>query len=116
MNSKRPNDSDQLLADTFHNWNNGDPAQFARAAAAAARRRHRRRRAAAAAAGCAALMAVAAIAFRPPPPAPIAHVTSVPAPAYEVISDAELLSALRDRPLVAVKRENGSNEFVLVGQ
>ena len=108
---------DRLLAETFHgNWEEGVGAQFARRAAAHARNRRRRRQAGAAATAIVALLILTSLALRQPPVTPASGSPPASTPAYEVISDAELLAELRDRPLVVVKRANGANDFVLVGQ
>lgn len=114
-------DEARLIADVFHDdWDGGAPAQFARAAAAHARKRTRARRALIAGAASAAVLAAAVVAFVPrtPPPAPIAQ--SSPQPkiprGYDIASDAELLAALSDRPVVMVKRRDGTNEFLLIGE
>src|SRR5438132_1576136 len=106
----------KLIAETFHaDWSSGRPAEFARAAAAHARRRHVVRRTVATAAACAAIALVGIVTTLRKTPA------SAPAPrppsfasvhGYEIISDAELLSQLHDRPLLVVKNENGAREFV----
>jgi hypothetical protein len=51
-----------------------------------------------------------------PPVTPRVTEVALPARPYEIISDAELLMALRDRPIAVVKRNDGSNEFVLIGE
>ncbi len=106
----------KLVAELFHeNWAGGPVSDFARIAAAHARRRRRLRQslvAASAVTGFAALIAVAL--FHRPPVAPIA-VPPRAAPAYEIISDDELLAHLRDRPLLVLRKENGGREFVVLG-
>src|SRR5687768_14739777 len=102
MNSRDRKD-DRLLADTFHeNWESGVPAQFARAAAAHARNRRRRRHALG---SITAIAAVVVFVFhdksQPSPPLAPAPSTAANVAAtrgYEIISDAELLAQLRDRP------------------
>ena len=121
---------DALLADSFHEaWTSGAPAEFARAAARSARRRRAGFRAAAISATFATVALAWAVFVRPAsrpssvPPAPsrTAAVESAPARApapaargYEIISDEELLAQVRDRALLAVTRENGRREIVVL--
>jgi hypothetical protein len=112
MNSRRDRET-RLLAGVFHDeWMEGVPANFARLAAAHARRRRRLR---VLALGSASLTVATALALaffsahaNRPAPAPR------PAKGYAIISDDQLLSELRDRPLLVVKKENGTREFVLL--
>ena len=120
MNDSRPDEA-RLIADLFHDdWNEGAPAQFARTAAAHARKRTHARRALVAGAASAAVLALAVVALfpRPRPAAPVAQSPREPkiTPGYEIASDAELLATLSDRAVVMVKRRDGTNEFVLIGQ
>src|SRR5687768_4640782 len=114
-------DEARLIADIFHDdWDEGAPAQFARAAAAHARQHKRKRRALVAGGASVAVLAVAAVAFfpRPHPTAPVTHSPREPkiTRGYEIASDAELFAALSDRTVVMVKRRDGTNEFVLIGE
>ena len=114
-------DEARLIADIFHDdWDGGAPAQLARVAAAQARKRTRARRALVAGAASAAVLALAVVAFFPRqrPAAPVAPSPHAPKSTrgYEIASDAELLAALSDRAVVMVKRRDGTNEFVLIGQ
>jgi len=110
--SERP---DRLLAETLHDgWDDGPGAAFAQQAAALARRRRRARQTlVAAGTAAAATLVLSGLWLRPEPvhslPPPTAAV-----PAYEVISDEQLLAQLRDRPLLVLPRENGTREFVLL--
>src|SRR5687767_5947297 len=120
MNKSTRND-ERLLAETFHeNWASGAAAQFARAAAAHARNRRRSRKAIHIAAG-AALLALGFFAARErsQPRATVAHarpaaVATAAPRGYEIISDDELLAQLRDRPVLAVQRPNGTREIVVL--
>jgi hypothetical protein len=112
MNSRRDRET-RLLAGVFHGeWTQGAPATFAHAAAALARRRCRLRVLALGSAGLAVATALALALFS-------AHANRAPlaprtAKGYAIISDDQLLSELRDRPLLVVKKENGTREFVLL--
>jgi hypothetical protein len=111
----------KLLAETFHgDWSGGVAGRFALRAAAHARRQRTLRRALAVA-GASAVVAVVAFFTRSEPPAVRAPITraselkqTAPARGYEVISDEELLSQLRDRPLLVVKTQTGGKQFVLL--
>jgi hypothetical protein len=118
--NKSTRKDERLLAETFHeNWESGATAQFARAAAAHARHR-RRTRQVLASAGTVATLALAIFVtrerVRPP-----AVALAVPAAAttaaqrgYEIISDDELLAQLRDLPVLAVQKANGTREVVVL--
>jgi hypothetical protein len=117
MNEPRNRD-EKLLAETFHgDWNDGAAAQFARAAAASARRRRQMQKMLV---GAGAAVVVAGTAFVALPSRHPAHrplETAAAAPrGYEIISDAELLSELRDRSVVMIKKENGVRDFVVAGR
>jgi hypothetical protein len=112
---------ERLLAETFHeNWESGATAQFARAAAAHARNRRRARHATATLAGLAVLacgLFVARDRFAPRvviAQAQRSPVAATPTRGYEVISDDELLAQLRDRPVLAVQKPNGTREIVVL--
>jgi len=113
MNNPREQ-TDKLLAELFHeDWSNGPAADFARGAAAHARRRRLRSiTAAGVTTGLAAILAF--ILMHQPRPPHLVGSAVRPIAAYEILSDAELLTQLRDRPLLIVQRENGTNEFVLL--
>lgn len=68
--------------------------------------------AAAGAAGLA-LVFVFGLSHRPSSPSAVVQKPNPP-PAYEVISDAELLAQLHDRPLLVLEKQNGAKEFVLL--
>ena len=109
----------KLLAEAFHDdWSHGAPARFALTAAAHARRRRRLQAVAATLAACSiiAMVALLMVRHRPALPPPVARIIAAkPAsPAYEIISDEELISQLRDRPLLVLKTQNGGNHFVLL--
>jgi hypothetical protein len=113
----------RLLAETFHgDWSEGVPASFARAAARVARRRASARHALGASL-VAVLMLAAAFAFfrrsaspaRPEVQAMAAAAQAgAPASGYEILSDDELLAQVRDRPLLAVRRADGTREIVVL--
>jgi len=105
----------KLLTEIFHEeWSGGAPAGFARDAAALVRRR-RRLRHSLVAAGTAAAVAVLTLVLSRPAPEHFRQ-RSLPQaePAYEIISDDELLAQLSDRPLLAMRTESGTREFVLL--
>lgn len=118
--SDRNDVHDKLLAGAFHDdWASGSAAELARTAAAHARRRQRTRRALASAGAGVAVLAVGFLALRPVPRAPVAPAAVAPAPAvaargYEIISDADLMTQLRDRSLLVVQKQNGSREYTLL--
>jgi hypothetical protein len=120
MNKPR-DDYTELLAETLaDDWANGPTAGFARRAAAKARNR-RRRRIAASVAGSAAVLAMALFVSlrRPPAPPPeraaiSQRITAAAKPGYEIISDDELLTQLRDRPVLALKNADGTRELVML--
>ncbi len=89
---------------------------MARRAAAHARLRLRTRQAATGAVAAAAIAVTATLLFpwRQPSPLPIAPIATVAKPAYEIISDDELLATLRDRPLLVLPQENGGKKIVLL--
>lgn len=116
-----PHDRDEkLLAGAFHDdWIGGSAAEFARAAAALARRRRTLRRAMAVTTVAAAAIAAVFVALRPPPasltPAPDpTTVTTLPRPAYELISDDELLSRVHDLPMLVVRKPDGTKQITLL--
>jgi hypothetical protein len=117
--TKRPDPRETLLAETFQggDWADGPAGGFARRAAAAARRRRFVRGtivASGAAAGIAAAVMFALLHRPTEPPFAAPPAITATAPAYEIISDDELLAQLRDRPVLTVKRENGTREIVLL--
>ncbi len=114
--NKNDDPESRLLAETFHDdWESGPTAAFARTAAAHARRRRRLRASLLAAGTAAGLIAVLATVLRQPPKPPqVAAIAAKPAPAYEIISDDELLARLQDRPLLTVKKPDGTREFILL--
>ena len=114
--SKKHDQREKLLAELFcDDWAGGPAGGFARVAAAAARRRRHLRQTLL---GASATVIIAAIFVS----TGVRHAGTVAAtvtppksaPAYEILSDDELLVALRDRPLLVVRRENGTREFVLL--
>ena len=107
----------KLLADAVHgDWAEGPVADFARQAAAHARGRRRLRYSLQAVGATACLLAFVSAIFshQPEPSRFSAKSQGHKTPAYEIISDDALLAELHDRPLLAVKNENGMREFVLL--
>lgn len=113
--SNKPDPRTQLLAETFHgDWVDGAAGAFARQAAQAARS-HRRRRQTVLLAGTVAALAAAFVFSRPPTAsAPRVHPAGPAAPAYEVISDDDLIATLRDRPLLVTRKANGAKQIVVL--
>lgn len=105
------NNRDHLLADTLAEGNGG---AFARAAAARVRRQRRLRRAAVAAG----MLLVAGAGWhalqRPAPRPSLAAVT--PAPRLEIMSDQELLTALRGQPVLFLKSDARITGVVFVSE
>ncbi|MDO8542722.1 MAG: hypothetical protein Q7S40_19955 [Opitutaceae bacterium] len=116
MNRKPERDA-KLLAELFHdNWSAGPAADYARAAAAIARRRRQLRRTLAAGASAAAVAALW-MAVSSPRQAIPTQLPAAPQPVtrgYEIISDEELLGQLRDRPVLVVRKPNGTREITLL--
>ena len=119
MNDPR-SEHTKLVTAAFHgDWVDGDAAMFARKAAAHARGRVLRRRLVATAAATATLVLWGVLTTRhavvvPTAPAISPRVASSPAVhRYQIITDAELLDELRDRPVLALKTESGAREFVV---
>ena len=118
--SKPSDNRDRLVAELFHTeWTDGPGAEFARQAAAAARR-HRAIRRATVTGGTLAAAAIALIVARFPE-RPAAQAAGPAArsprpPAYQTISDDELLAALRDRPVLVLPDGRGGKKIVLLDQ
>ncbi len=118
--TENPDPRARLVAETFNDdWNTGPGSTFARHAAAHARRRRAMRRALAAGGALSVAFAVVVFSarFRVPPnrpdvsnDLPLASVS----PAFEIISDDELMIALRNRPLLVLPQETGARKFVLL--
>lgn len=111
----------KLLAETFHDeWTSGVPAGFARAAAAHARRRRGVQHALMTATAGGAMVAIGFAVWPRPAVAPSSGEAALATPApvaargYEIISDDELLAQLHDRPVLMVKRANGTKEITLL--
>lgn len=107
----------KLLVETFHDeWETGAPAQFARTAARAARRRLIMERSLRGG-SVLAVLTIAAWFSREKPAAPRAAdelaAPSQPTRSYEILSDDELLAQVRDRPLLAVRRADGTREIIV---
>lgn len=106
----------RLLAETFHgDWSDGPAAEFARRAAHSARRLRRRRQTVLVASALT-LVAFFALSRRAaaPPSAPGRLVPVVPA--YEIISDDELLTTLHDRPLLVLPQGKGPRKIVVLAE
>lgn len=114
MNNCHPDRRTKLLAELFHeDWANGPVSDLARVAAAHARRRRRIRRSLVIAGSTAAFAIAGTLAyFRPTPVKPAALAKS--SPAYEIISDEELLTLLHDRPLLVIPEQDGTRRFVVL--
>jgi hypothetical protein len=111
---EKPDQRTSLLAEAFHeNWNDGPIALYARQAAAHARQRRRWRHGLLAGATAGVVAALMMMSVHRIVPVRIAGPLK-PAPAYEIISDEELLALLHDRPLLVVQKENGTRELVLL--
>jgi hypothetical protein len=117
MNDHRANRDAPLIAGAFHDdWATGPTAEFARRAAAHARRRRARGHlllatTATVAVGLASFVA----AHRPATPVPTIAAQPVAAqPAYEIISDEQLLAALKDQAVLVVKQADGTNQITLL--
>ena len=102
------NKKDQLLTDML---TNGEGDSFALAAAA-----HARRRQAAKKLGLGAGTTAAALAlwFAARPLKPVAGPAAAAIPAYEIISDAELLAQLKDQPVLLVKEHERITSVVFL--
>ena len=118
----------RLIAEAFHDdWASGQASAFARAAAAHARRRRALRRSLLVSGAVAVVLAALLAVSRERTPEsvefaakPFRTITSPPAllsvvsPAFEIISDEELMQQLRDRPVLILPQPNGTREFVLL--
>jgi hypothetical protein len=105
----------ELLAETFHgDWTGGPAGDFARRAAQHARRHRGRRQALLFAGAATGLAAAIMFSVHRPVPAALARATQDPAPAYEVISDDDLIAGVRDRPVLVLPQENGTKKIVLL--
>ncbi|MBP6507639.1 MAG: hypothetical protein KA257_08735 [Opitutaceae bacterium] len=104
------NNKERILADTL---GDGDGAIFARAAAAYARRRRTIRQAGLAGVACA--LVIAFFSLRAPPTAQkTVPVSPVKIPAFEIISDQELVAQLKDRPALFLKDRTGITGVVFL--
>lgn len=115
MNSQQ-REREKMLAEAFHGeWSHGPSAQFAQRAAAAARRREGDRAMLLAAGAAAGIAATLLFSFRQTEAMRPSSATVPPAAAsYEVISDAELLAKLTDRPLLVIRPGDRAAEFLLL--
>lgn len=111
----------RLVAETFHDdWSEGPASEFALSAAAHARTRRTQRRSAVAGVALAMIASVLFFFARqhhhaPALAAPLAS-TVKSVPAYEIISDDELITLLRNRPLLILPQERADRRFVLLAQ
>ena len=110
---------ENLLAEIVHDhWATGPAADYARTAAAYARRRHRTKQLVVGATIAASMAVVLVFSVRHRlGPRSQSHAGTAVAPpnrGYEIISDAELLTELRDRSVLLVDRPNGRRELVLL--
>jgi hypothetical protein len=102
---------ERLLAETYHgDWSSGNASRFAARAARSARRR-RTLRLTLKTSGVAALLLAATFAITSQrEPTRIARTTppsAALAPAYEIISDTELLTLVQDRPILLIQNASG---------
>jgi hypothetical protein len=107
----------KLLAETFHDaWETGPAAEFAREAAAAARRRHVARRSLRAAGALALIAAAVFFSQQKPRPSPLPRTETqksvTQGRGYEIMSDEELLTQVRDQPLLVVKKADGTRQII----
>ena len=91
------NKKDQLLTDAL---TNGEGKTFALAAAACARRRQAAKQLGL---GAGTVAAALAVWFAMHSPKPIVRPPPAALPAYEIISDADLLAQLKDQPVLVLK-------------
>ena len=115
MNKKSAH-RDALLADVFSHddFATGPAARFAQIAARHARRRRLARTALLTTTATAALVTALAFAWLPRPmPTARASAASAPKPAYEIISDAQLLALVTDRPLLVINNDGAPPQVVL---
>src|SRR4051812_18099113 len=96
MNKKK-----QLIADVL---GDGDGGAFALQAAALARRRRTTRRTLTASGALAALAAAVTLATHPAPQ--VAVQPALSPPFVQIISDQELIAALKDEPVIFIKADN----------
>lgn len=104
----------RLVAETWQgDWSGGPAARMAARAAASARRRRNLHRTAVALASISAASALLFLGVQPPPVRPAASLP-VASPGYEIISDEEFVTLLRDRPLLVLPQEAGAKRFVVL--
>lgn len=114
--TEKPAHRAQLLADTLHeDWTHGPMARYAHEAAAHARQRRHLRHGLHRVGAVASLIAVLTLGFVfRLPRSPVAPFAAKPGPAYEIISDDELLAQLPDQPLLVLPHPDGTREIVLL--
>jgi len=115
MNEK-PDFRTRLVADLFQgDWSQGPAAAASREAAAWVRRRRARQRFLLSAGAAAGMAAVLLLALAHPEGKPSrAPVAPRRTPAYQVISDEELLADVSDRPLLALREPGGASRIVVL--
>jgi len=102
------NKKDQLLTDTL---THGEGERFALAAAARARRRQAVKQFGL---GAGTLAAALAVWLATQAPQPVARPALAATPAYEIISDAELLAQLKDQPVLVIKDQERITSVVFL--
>lgn len=111
--NKKDLSTDALLADLFHDdWSSSPPPPFARRAAAHARHRRQLRHVLVLTGTVAGIATLFFIAPRFTTPAAHQPAARHGAPACEIISDAELLAQLQDRPVLVLPEPDGSQIIV----
>jgi hypothetical protein len=113
--NNRPDRDSKLLTGAFHDdWADGPAAGFARVAAAHVRRRRALRRTVVVASAAAAAFVATFVARQSPRAPALSRITPAPKAVYEIISDDELIAQLRDRPLLVVRKPDGTKEIRLI--
>lgn len=120
MNNKRSEREAELIADLFHeDWAEGKMAGYARRAAAGTRRRRilKNSLAATALVALCALFLYPLVRQRSSPPEGKTSARFIPLQRdFEIISTEELLSQLRDRPLLVIDEGQNQKRVILLGQ
>ncbi len=116
--TEKPDFRTRLIADLFQgDWADGPAAAAALRAAAGARRRRARQRLLLTAGSVAGMAAVLLLTLAHPGSRPVRVRAAAPptsASSYQVISDDELLADVSDRPLLALREQNGAREIVVL--
>lgn len=111
----KPTDTEvaKLVAQTFHDdWETGDPLRYARDAAKYARHRHTIRKLVVVA-SCLLLLAGTLITIEPIGPRAGRQIGGA-ASNYTVVSDAELLAQVHDRPLLALRNGEQVSKLIVL--